>query len=316
MRTSFLIVCSDEAPLLEHSLRAAVAEGFDSGLVIDNASTDATAEVAADHGTPRLGLDRRVPYTEAMNRGLAAAQGEVVAMLQADTFLDPGYLAAGVRPFADPTVGSVAPKLLRTLGPRIDERLPLIDAAAMSFDRRRKNALVGHGRPASAYASRAEAFGADGAGALWRREALRDCMIEDRAFDENMPGWGCDADLAWRAQLLGWRAIYEPTAVVHHIRSYSPTTRALATPADRRTQFRNRLLMMAKNDAWDDLSGDLGTLLGYEFLALGYALLRERELLGGYREALARLPEARRQRAIIQRRRRVARVPFGLEPPA
>ncbi len=316
MHTSFVIVCSDEAPLLEHSLRAAVAEGFDDGLVIDNASTDATAEVAARHGTPRLGLDRRVPYTEAMNRGLAAVTSEVVAMLQADTFLAPGYLAAAAERFADPTVGSVAPKLLRALGPGRDEHLPLIDAAAMSLDRRRKNGLVGHGFPEPAYASPAEAFGADGAAALWRLSALRDCMIEGRAFDENMPGWGCDADLAWRAQLLGWRAVYEPAAVVHHVRTYSPTTRAVATPADRRTQFRNRLLMIAKNDAWGDVSCDLGALLAYEGLALGYALLRERELLGGYREALARLPEARRQRAIIQRRRRVARVPFGLEPPA
>lgn len=315
MRTTFVIVCSDEAPLLEHSLRAAVAEGFDGGLVIDNASTDATAAVAARHGAERLRLERRVPYTEAMNRGLAAVDGDVVAMLQADTFLAPGYLAAGLRPFADPAVGSVAPKLVRTLGPAAAERLPLLDAAAMSFDRRRKNGLVGHGCPASAYARAAEAFGADGAAALWRVDALRDCMIEGRAFDENIPGWGCDADLAWRAQLLGWGARYEPAAVVHHVRTYSPTTRARATPADRRTQFRNRLLMIAKNDAWADVRGDLARLAAYEVLALGYAVLRERELLGGYREALARLPEARRQRAIIQRRRRVGRVPFELVPP-
>jgi GT2 family glycosyltransferase len=190
----------------------------------------------------------------------------------------------------------------------------VLDAAAMSFDRRRKNSLVGHGAPAGAFPTAGEAFGADGAAAFWRAEALEDCAIEGAYFDENMPGWGCDADLAWRARLFGWRSRYEPGALVHHIRTYSPTTRAAARPEDRRTQFRNRLLMISKNDAWPDLRRDGLTLLGYEVLALGYALVREHELLGGYAEAWRRLPEARRQRRVIQARRRVARMPFGLEP--
>jgi GT2 family glycosyltransferase len=312
----FVILSSDEGTLLEHSLEAAVAEGFDEGLVIDNASRDGTAAAAAFHGVGRLALPSRVPYTEAMNLGLRHAGGDVVAMLQADTFVAPGYLSACLAAMDDPAIGSVAPKLVRTGGPREPDRLPLLDAAAMSLNRRRKNGLVGHGSASTSHAVRAEAFGADGAAALWRREALEDCAVGGAYFDENMPGWGCDADLAWRAQLFGWRAVYEPAAVVHHIRTYSPTTRATATPEDRRTQFRNRLLMIAKNDSRRDLMHDALPLLSYEVLALGYAVLRERELLGGYVEAFRRLPEALRQRRLIQARRRVERVPFGLEPPA
>jgi GT2 family glycosyltransferase len=310
-----VILSSDEAPLLEHALPLALAEGFDAGLVIDNAGRDATGAVAERHGVPRLSLDRRLPYTEAMNRGLRGLDVDAVALLQADTFVMPGYLAACLKELDDPLVGSVAPKLLRALGPAPRERLALIDAAAMSFDRRRKNSLVGHGAPATAFTAGAEVFGADGAAALWRTAALRECAVDGAFLDENMPGWGCDADLAWRAQLFGWRCRYAPAAVVHHVRSYSPTTRARATPEDRRTQFRNRLLMIAKNDSFADLRPDLLPLFVYELLALGYAVLREHELLGGYREALRRLPEARRQRRQIQARRRPGRVPFGLVPP-
>jgi GT2 family glycosyltransferase len=316
MRTGFVILSTDEAPLLEHALALAVAEGFDEALVIDNASQDATAEVAGRFGVQRLALERRVPYTEAMNAGLAWIQADAVAMLQADTFLSPGYRAACLRALeSDARVGSVAPKLIRATGPRPEDRLDLLDAAAMTFDRRRKNSLVGHGSVASSYAAPGEVFGADGAAAMYRRETLDDCAIEGQVFDENMPGWGCDADLAWRARLFGWTSLYEPSAVVHHIRTYSPTTRATATPTDRRTQFRNRLLMIAKNDSMRDLFRDTIPLLVYETLALGYAVLREHELLGGYAEAWRRLPQARRDRREIQRRRRVARVPFGLEPP-
>jgi GT2 family glycosyltransferase len=316
MRAGFVMLSSDEAPLLEHSLSAALADGFDEALVIDNASTDATAQVAERHGVERLALDPRVPYNEAMNAGLGRGSADAIALLQADTFIEPGYRTTCLNALADARVGAVAPKLLRTHGPRLEDRLPAIDAAGMSVDRRRKNSLVGHGAPAGAYAVAAEAFGADGAAAMYRRETLEDCAVAGEVFDENMPGWGCDADLAWRARLLGWTARYEPSAVVHHIRRYSPTTRAHTSARDRRTQFRNRYLMIAKNDSLGDVARDARPLLGYELIALGYAVMREPELLGGYLEALRRLPGALRRRRVIQARRRVPRVPFGIKPPS
>jgi GT2 family glycosyltransferase len=211
-------------------------------------------------------------------------------------------------------VGSVAPKLLRTTGPRAQDALPLIDAAGMWIDRRRKNGLVGHGEPGEAFGRGGEAFGADGAAAVYRRQTLEDCSVLDEIFDENMPGWACDADLAWRARLFGWRTWYEPQAIVHHIRTYSPSTRSRVSIVDRRTQFRNRYLMMAKNDSLGDLIRDAGPLLLYELLAFGFALLREPGLLRGYLEAARRLPAALERRRVIQRRRRVSRVPFGVQP--
>ena len=314
MRTGFVILSSDEGRLLEHSLRAALREGFDETLVIDNASSDDTAAIARSSGVERLALARRVPYTEAMNAGLARMSADAIALLQADTFVASGYLSACVRALEDPLVGSVAPKLLRATGPGESDRLGQIDAAGMSIDRRRKNGLVGHGQPASTFGLSCEVFGADGAAAFYRRETLCDCALSGYdVFDENMPEWGCDADLAWRARLLGWHSRYEPAAVVHHIRTYSPSTRARMSAVDRRTQFRNRYLMIAKNDSIGDVLRDAGPLLLYELLALGYSLLREPELLTGYFEAARRMPGALRRRRAIQARRRVVRVPFGLQ---
>jgi len=315
VRAGFLILSSDEAALLEHSLPAALDDGFDEALVVDNASRDATAEVARRHGVRRLGLPHRVPYTEAMNAGLRELGCDAVAFLQADTFLTAGYREACLAALAPDGVGSVAPRLVRTTGPRPEDRLGVIDAAGMSLDRRRKNGLVGHGRPEREYTVPAEIFGADGAAAMYRRQTLEDCAVHGQVFDESMPGWGCDADLAWRARLMGWRSRYAPQAVVHHIRTYSPSTRARMSAVARRTQFRNRYLMMVKNDSLGEALRDLGPLALYEFLALGYAVLREPELLRGYAEAAARLPQALGWRREVQRRRRVRRVPFGLTPP-
>ena len=51
-----------------------------------------------------------------------------------------------------------------------------------------------------------------------------------------------------------------------------------------------------------------------DWLALGYALVVERELLRGYVDAARALPHALRRRRTIQPRRR-ATPPFGLVPP-
>jgi GT2 family glycosyltransferase len=315
MTSGFVILCSDEASLLERSLPLALGEAFDEGLVIDNASSDATADVARRLGVETLRLERRVPYTEAMNAGLRRMPADAVALLQADTFITPGYRTACLRALEDPRVGSVAPKLLRATSDGNEDPSEQIDAAGMWIDRRRKNGLVGHGQRRGAFAQAGEAFGADGAAAFYRRETLYDCEVLGEVFDENMPGWACDADLAWRARLLGWRSWYQPEAVVLHVRTYSPSTRSRLEVADRRVQFRNRYLMIAKNDSVSELLRDAGPLLLYELLAFGYAFVREPGLLRGYLEALNRLPGAIRRRRIIQARRRVTRVPFGMLPP-
>jgi GT2 family glycosyltransferase len=196
------------------------------------------------------------------------------------------------------------------------DRLDVLDAAGMVVDRRRKNTLVGHNEPASAYARAAEVFGGDGACVLYRREVLDACAVGGEVLDEDLELWASDVDLAWRARLLGWRCMYEPRAVAWHMRFYSPTTRSGLPEAHRRLQFRNRLLMMAKNDAWADLRGDLHRIAFYELLAIGHVLLRERHLLRAYGDALRALPAVRRRRALVQAGRRAGtRPPFGLRAP-
>jgi GT2 family glycosyltransferase len=146
---------------------------------------------------------------------------------------------------------------------------------------------------------------------------LDDCAIGGPPLDEVFEKWAADVDLAWRAQILGWRCVYEPSAVAYHVRSYSPSTRAGMPERDRRVQFRNRYLMMVKNDTLQDVERDVQRIATYEMAALGYAAIREPHLLGGYRDALRLLPQARRKGRLIQERRRergFPRAPFGLEP--
>jgi GT2 family glycosyltransferase len=286
----------DEAHLLERSLPAAVAQDGADVVVVDNACTDRTATLCEEHGARRVALRERVNYAAAINVGLAATDAPAVLLLNADCVLAPGFLEAARPPLDEPGVGSVAPLILRATGMEPEQRLDVVDAAGMTIDRRRKNALVGHGEPRAAHTRRREAFGGDGACVLYRREALNAVAVGSEVFDEDMALWASDADVAWRVRNAGWRCIFEPAAVAWHVRFYSPGNRALLAPEHRRLQFRNRLLMLAKNETGRGFARNAPFILGYELLALGHALLRERTLLRGYADAARLLGAARSRR--------------------
>jgi GT2 family glycosyltransferase len=317
MKVAAPVISTNEGELLRHALPTVLDQEDVEVMVLDNASEDSTADVARELGVRCVRVDERQSFCRATNLALREVDGEAVLFMQPDCFLTPGFVASAVRRLEQDGVGSVAPKLVRTEGPRPEQRLDAIDTAGMVVDRRRKNGLVGHGRPALAFDRPAEAFGADGAVALYRRETLDDCAVDGQVFDEDLVTWGSDADLAWRARALGWRCAYEPSAVAYHVRRYSPTTRGEMPKWDRMMQFRNRYLMMVKNDPLGALARDLPRIAAYEAAALGYALLVERHLLRGYVEAARLAPRMRQKRLALQRLRRergAPVVPYGLEP--
>ncbi|MCW2991001.1 MAG: glycosyl transferase [Solirubrobacterales bacterium] len=309
MSVTVLVLSVDEDEHLRACLPAIVGQDGADVVVVDNACTDSTPEVAEELGARVLRLAHRLSYAAALNVAIGATGGDLVLLLNADCVADPGFLEPLREALeADPGLGSAAPKLLRADG-------LAIDAAGVTVDRRRKNTLVGHGAAAGGYALAGPAFGGDGAAVLWRRRALEDCAVGNEILDEDMALWATESDLAWRAQLRGWRCAYEPRAVARHLRTYSPSTpRAELAPEHRRLQFRNRLLMAYKNETAWGLLRDWPWLLAYELAAFGFALLRDRALLRGYADVRAALPAARRRRDVVQSRRTVRRPPFGLTP--
>ncbi|WP_022928902.1 glycosyltransferase family 2 protein [Patulibacter americanus] len=306
-RVTILMLSVNEAPLLRHSLPAACAQGADEVVVIDNACTDATPELCERYGARRLRLTRRRGYAAAMNAGIAACGGDWILWCNADCVLEPGFLEA-LRPHLySPTLGAVVPRLMRATGMEPQDRLDELDAAGLTIDRRRRKGLVGHGLPPERFSRTGPVFGGDGACVLYRRECLDECAIGLEVLDEDMGLWATDADLAWRAQLLGWEARYEPRAVAWHKRFSSPSTRASVDAAHLRLQFRNRLLMIVKNETAVGFLRSWPSILGSEVLALSWAVLRERFLLGAYLDVLRGLPAARRRRRWVQSHHRAAK---------
>ena len=303
MRVAAVVLSVDEAERLRTSLPPVVAQA-DEVVVVDNACTDDSAAVAESCGARVVRLAERGSYAAAMNAGIAAAVDvDAVLLLNADCVLEDGCVRALAAALEAPGVGSATPLLVR------DGDAARVDAAGMTIDRRRKNSLVGHGDAVERWAAAGgEAFGGDGACVLYRRAFLDD--VGPEVLDTDLALWASDVDLAWRARALGWRCAFAPDARGRHVRFYSPTNRPQVPAEHRRLQFRNRLLMIVKNEHRASLARDLPRIALYELLALGYAILRERELLPAYWQAARLAPRMWRKRRADAR----ARVPFGLTP--
>jgi len=284
--------------------------------VIDNASQDGTASLiqAQFGGRVRLTVNpTNEGYCRAHNQAIGASSAEYVLTLNPDVFLTPTFLQSMTKAIeADPEIGSVNGKLLRVEHEPLDTdwaRNPaetaIIDSAGLMMFRTRRQYLRGYRETVSDRFSRpALIFGPDGAAALYRREMLEDVKVNGQYFDEVFFAHKEDVDLAWRAQLCGWKSLYVPDAVAYHVRGFRPGERERMSPEIKRHAAKNRYLMILKNELLGTFARDWAHILSYEARILGYVLLFEQSSVRAYWDFLRLAPHALRWRKVIQSKRR------------
>jgi glycosyltransferase involved in cell wall biosynthesis len=91
---SVVIPVKDDAAMLARCLDALLDQTrpADEIIVVDNGSTDDSAEVARRHGATVLS-EPRPGITAAASRGYDAAHGDIIARCDADSVVPPGWLA-------------------------------------------------------------------------------------------------------------------------------------------------------------------------------------------------------------------------------
>ncbi|MPY63405.1 bifunctional polysaccharide deacetylase/glycosyltransferase family 2 protein [Streptomyces spongiae] len=79
-------------------------------IVVDDGSTDGTADIAAGLGLPNVRVIRQANAGKpaALNNGVRNASYDIVVMMDGDTVFEPDTVRQLVQPFADPGVGAVA----------------------------------------------------------------------------------------------------------------------------------------------------------------------------------------------------------------
>jgi GT2 family glycosyltransferase len=279
-------------------------------IVVDNASTDTTVQILAKfdgririiHNSHNLG------FAAAQNQAIAASSSEWVLALNPDVLLTPGFLARLVEAGEiDSRVGTVCGKLL-SIGPDFKPYdQPRIDSTGLYFTPSMRHFDRGWGSPDEGqYESMEYVFGASAAAALYRRSMIEDISDESGFFDPDFFAYREDADVAWRAQLLGWRALYAPSATAYHVRTVIPGHRLAVASVLNMHSVKNRFLMRVKN-----MTGGLYRRCWFQatlrdFIVLGACLICEQSSLPAFWHLAKSFRNAITRRREIMRRRRVS----------
>jgi glycosyltransferase involved in cell wall biosynthesis len=104
LRISIVTPSLDQAPFLERALASVLSQQGDfelEYLVMDGGSTDGSAEILRRHADRlRVRIERDSGQSNAINKGLRAATGDVLGWLNSDDLLYPGALARVAEAFA------------------------------------------------------------------------------------------------------------------------------------------------------------------------------------------------------------------------
>lgn len=334
------IVTFNSATTIRSCLESVTAqEGYLLGqnlsvIISDNNSLDSTVEIVTTEivraytgkGVELIQHSANQGFCRGHNLGISraiSAGAQLILVLNPDLRLESNMLSEMASSLLrDPRAGTATPKLLRAdaqlqpLFPRV------IDAAGIYFTPNVRHLDRGSGQPdAGQFGNPCAVFGGTGAALLLRREFVIDASRAQplpatgsaqhyELFDESFFAYREDADLAWRAQSLGWRCIYVPTALGYHQRVVLPERRESLPAKLNLYGVRNRFLLQWKNLCLSNLLRCNFSLLLRNLLVIGGVLVRERSSIPGLLDAVRLVPHQLKWRREITKKRRVA--PFAL----
>ncbi len=214
---SVIIVCWNSSTHLSRcleSLRDQTMTNFEV-VIIDNGSSDNAVENLQKKWTTLdfqiKKLDKNEGYTIANNLGAHIARGRWLVLLNTDAFPEPDWLEQLLKAAQDnPQFTSFSSRQIQANAPEfLDGAGDAYHVSGLAWRR-----LIGY--PVTDYGhEKLELFSPCAAAAMYLREAF----LNVGGFDEDFFSYFEDVDLGFRLQLRGYRCLYVPEAVVHHIGS-------------------------------------------------------------------------------------------------
>jgi GT2 family glycosyltransferase len=254
-------------------------------VVVDNASSDGTAELVAERFplVRVLRLDENLGFGRAVNRGVELVETPIVVLVNNDAVCEPEFVRRMVDAFDDERTGMAAGVLLQHEAP------DLVDSAGIELDPTLRSWDQLWNRSVAALPGAPDPVGPCGGAAAYRIAAWR----EVGGFDEAFFAYWEDVDLALRLRLAGWEGARCRDACVLHKHGQ---TLGAASPAQRRLEAFGRGFVLARYRV-----GRRGLRTKLQIAALDWPVLvvhlvvrRElgpiRERLRGRRAGLSRPP--------------------------
>jgi GT2 family glycosyltransferase len=278
-------------------------------IVIDNNSSDGTIDIleAFEDRCRIVYNDENIGFAAAQNQAIGLSRAEWVLTLNPDVLLLQGFIEALVNAGnLDSRTGTVCGKLL-TMSSTFDfPEEPLVDSTGIYFtpnlrhlDRGSLKVDNGH------YRSYEYVFGATAAAALYRREMIEDISICGEFFDADFFVYREDADVAWRAQLMGWKCLYVPYAKGYHVRKALPGNRRALPPEINMHSVKNRFLLRMKNMKWDLYRRNFFSITARDIVVICCCLVSEHTSLKAFPFLLRNWKSIKAKRREIMLRQRV-----------
>ena len=220
--------------------------------IFDNASGDQTREIARRSDVDLYESPSNRGYSHGHNQNLRGEDFETALLINADVILEPDWLEVLVAALDEVQgAGMAGGKLYRMdqTGQQVFRReSPVLDSSGIFFTPSQRHFDRGsEEEDRGQYDRRHLVFGITGAALLCSKEMLEDLCLDQEYLDEDFFAYREDADLAWRAQLKGWKAVYEPQARAFHCRHVLPLGRRRLSALINYHSLKNRYLMRMKN---------------------------------------------------------------------
>lgn len=226
-------------------------------ILVDNASTDDSIKLAKElyREIRVIELHDNTGFAYAVNRGIEAAKGEYVLLLNNDTIVFPNFVKNQYKMIkGKPDVFSCSALMIQNRNHElVDDAGDELAVLGWGFAPDRDKPVSGCGIPHEVFSSCA--------GAAIYRKAVFD---EIGLFDESFFAYLEDMDVGYRARLAGYRNLYNPYAKVYHLGSASSGSRHNAFKVE--LSARNSMYMMKKN------MSILQYILNFPFIIAGIAI--------------------------------------------
>src|SRR5215471_6789789 len=308
---SVTIVTYNSGRFIKRCLESVLAQKYPylEIIIIDNNSTDGTIDILEnfENRCRVVYNEENIGFAAAQNQAIALSNGDWVLTLNPDVLLLPNFIQALVEAGQiSPKIGTVCGKLLAMTATFDIPARPLVDSTGIYFnpmlrhlDRGSQEIDNGH------YLKHEFVFGATAAAALYRRKMIESISFDGEFFDADFFVYREDADVAWRAQLMGWSCIYAPLARGYHVRNVLPGNRRALPPAINMHSVKNRFLMRIKNMTPDLYRRNFFSITARDIVVVGACLLHEHTSLKAFTYLAQNLRRVLAKRKLIQATRRV-----------
>lgn len=212
-KTAIVIPNWNGADMIDKCLSSLLSQSLKTDIiVVDNGSSDNSVEIIKENfpEVTLLEFKDNAGFAGGVNRGIKYALDnnyEAIALFNSDAKAGKNWLKELLSELNNNSkLGIVTGKLLQTDGSHIDSTGDFYTVWGLPYPRGRNQKDEGQ------YDTPEEVFSASGGASLYRSELFEEIGL----FDEDFFAYYEDVDISFRAQMAGWKILYNPKAIAYH----------------------------------------------------------------------------------------------------